>query len=61
MANMSYCMLENTVKDMEDCINELEINDFDYEKMINESSSKSEKKAIKKFVELCEMVADEVR
>lgn len=48
--NMSYCRFENTVNDMIDCINNMDI---------SESASTYEKRARKKFVELCaQVVAD---
>lgn len=47
---MSYCRFENTVNDMIDCINNMDI---------SESASTYEKRARKKFVELCaQVVAD---
>lgn len=48
--NMSYCRFENTVNDMIDCINNMEIDEY---------ASTYEKRARKEFVELCVQVAKE--
>ena len=45
--NMSYCRFENTVNDMMDCINNMEL---------DEHASDYEKHARKRFVELCAQV-----
>ena len=50
--NMSYCRFENTVNDMIDCINNMDI---------SESASTYEKRARKTFVELCAQVAEQYR
>lgn len=47
---MSYCRFENTVNDMRDCIDNMDI---------SESASAYEKRARKEFVELCAQVAEE--
>ena len=48
--NMSYCRFENTVNDMIDCINNMELDEY---------ASEHEKRARKRFVELCaQVVAD---
>lgn len=47
--NMSYCRFENTVNDMIDCIENMDI---------TEMASKQEKEARKKFVELCVEVVE---
>ena len=47
---MSYCRFENTVNDMMDCINNMDI---------SESASTYEKRARKTFVELCAQVAEQ--
>ena len=47
---MSYCRFENTVNDMIDCIDNMEI---------DEDASEYEKRARKEFVELCVQVAEE--
>ena len=49
---MSYCRFENTVNDMIDCINNMDI---------SESASTYEKRARKTFVELCAQVAEQYR
>ena len=48
--NMSYCRFENTVNDMIDCINNMEL---------DEHASDYEKRARKRFVELCAQVAEQ--
>ena len=48
--NMSYCRFENTVNDMIDCIDNMEIDEY---------ASAYEKRARKEFVELCVQVAEE--
>ena len=48
--NMSYCRFENTVNDMMDCINNMDI---------SESASEYEKRARKRFVELCAQVVED--
>ena len=48
--NMSYCRFENTVNDMIDCINNMEI---------STDASEYEKRARKRFVELCAQVVEE--
>ena len=48
--NMHYCRFENTVNDMIDCIEDMDI---------SEMASKQEKEARKKFVELCVQVAED--
>lgn len=48
--NMSYCRFENTVNDMIDCIDNMEL---------SELASAYEKRARKEFVELCVQVAKE--
>ena len=45
--NMSYCRFENTVNDMIDCINNMDISEF---------ASEYEKQARKTFVKLCAQV-----
>ena len=46
---MSYCRFENTVNDMIDCINNMEIDEY---------ASEHEKRARKIFVELCAQVVE---
>jgi len=51
MANMSYCMFENTVQDMEDCIDNIE--------SFNEKeASEYELEAFEKFFKLCQEALD---
>ena len=50
--NMSYCRFENTVNDMMDCINNMEL---------DEHASDYEKRARKRFVELCAQVVKDHR
>ena len=50
--NMSYCRFENTVNDMLDCVNNMDI---------SESASTYEKRARKQFVEICAQVAEQYR
>jgi hypothetical protein len=54
MANMSYCRFENTVNDMDDCINVLYDVVYDGEEI-----SDSEKSYAKRFITLCKKVAEE--
>ena len=60
MGNMSYCRFENTSLDMSDCIDALDENDWDIEKMKKEASSKQEARCIDKFLRLCKQVAENV-
>lgn len=52
MANMNYCMFENTYNDLYDCYEALQ------EKEI-EGLSESEQKFAKKLIELCQKIVDE--
>ena len=56
-ACMSYCRFENTVSDMQDCIDALDNADWDLDEMIRNASSEQEAKAIKEFIELCQDVS----
>ncbi len=47
MANMGYCRFENTVRDMEDCLEH--IDDFD-----REEASDKEGRAFDRFMEIIE-------
>lgn len=49
MANMSYCMVENTYKDLVQVIDEIDEDDL----------SESEEKYLKKLVKLCERFANQ--
>ena len=60
MSNMKYCMFENTVTAIQQCIEEgLDESDWDFEKLLNTSTSKNEAKAMLKFIDLCCDVAEE--
>lgn len=48
MGNMSYCRFENTVSDVEDCADNMDLSD---------DASKKERKAREKFIELCVSIA----
>lgn len=48
MANMSYCRFQNTLSDLQDCVDNME----------NKDLSKDEKRARKAIIELCCNVAD---
>jgi len=50
--NMSYCRFENTVRDMRDCLENIEEYDFT-------NSSDYENTAFKEFFELCQEVLDD--
>lgn len=52
MENMSYCMFENTVRAMNECIDG--VNEFN-----PKEASKYELEAFKEFYELCVMVAED--
>ena len=58
MANMSYCRFENTVKDIKECIEAFDEGNWDLDAMIESASSWQERKAMKKFIELCKDVAE---
>jgi len=48
MGNMSYCRFENTVRDLQDCYD-----NFD----LNESASEHEQRARKRMIKLCVEIA----
>lgn len=50
MSNMSYCRYENTLSDLQDCVDYLE-----------DKLSKSEHNSRKRLVQLCAEIADEYR
>jgi len=52
MANMSYCRFENTVRDMHDCIRNI---DADLDEGSFENSARKE------FIKLCKQVAEDCR
>ena len=49
MGNMAYCRFENTVKDMQDCIDHLD----------EQINSTVEERARDKFVKLCHTVVED--
>ena len=51
MPNMSYCRFENTVKDMNDCLNAIE------DREVNDLSD-YELRALKEFLELGQAIVD---
>ena len=51
MPNMSYCRFENTVKDMQDCLNAIE------DREVNDLSD-YELRALKDFLELGQVIVD---
>lgn len=55
MTNMSYCAFENTVDDMNQCIEKLKEHDYDLDSIKN-NCSKQEYNAAKRFIELCQEV-----
>lgn len=57
MTNMSYCAFENTVDDMNQCIEQLQEHDYDLDSIKN-NSSKQEYNAAVRFIELCKEVAE---
>lgn len=53
MSNMSYCRFENTFKDLQDCLEDLQYgNDFS-------ELSESEQKYRNKLVKMCKRISDE--
>lgn len=54
MANMSYCRFENTLKDLEDCVETLN-NDLSYE---IKQMSDSEKEALRSMLDLAEQLVE---
>ncbi len=57
MTNMSYCAFENTVDDMNQCVEKLNEHDWDLDS-IKQSSSNQEYNAAVRFIELCKEVAE---
>lgn len=57
MTNMSYCCFENTVDDMNQCVEKLNEHDYDLESIKN-NSSKQEYNAAVRLIELCKEVAE---
>lgn len=58
MSNMSYCMFENTYKDLLDCCEAMN-DDCDFDRWL-ESLSESERKYAKKLIRLCQRVSDDL-
>ena len=52
MSNMSYCRFQNTVPDLEDCLDALNEADWNLEAMQKSASSEQEADAMARFVEL---------
>ena len=50
--NMSYCRFQNTVRDLDDCLDALEEIDFDLKKL-----SKDEAEAACRLIEICQEIA----
>lgn len=57
MTNMSYCRFQNTIGDMQDCIDHLNDPVQDDDERHDWGLSEEEDKARKKFIKLCEEVA----
>lgn len=58
MSNMSYCRFENTVPDMQDCVDALDDGFNDLEAIMRRASSWQEARAMKRFIEICREVAE---
>ncbi len=56
---MSYCAFENTVDDMNTCIEKLEEHDYDLNS-IKSNCSKQEYNAALRLIELCKEVAENI-
>lgn len=57
MSNMSYCMFENTLSDLEDCKDALSNYALNLENLLDKSES--EREATIALVRLCREIADE--
>ena len=57
MANMSYCMFENTSNDLRDCVNTME----EARDMAELDLSKSELRSFERMRDLCERFLEEAR
>ena len=55
MSNMSYCMFENTYKDLADCVEELRSKSVDE---LENNAGQYEKPYIKDLIYLCKEVVD---
>ena len=54
---MSYCRFENTSNDIQDCIDALEEENWDFEQMIVDASD-TEAESMRDFVRLCREVTE---
>ena len=54
---MSYCRFENTSNDIQDCIDALEEENWDFEQMIVDASD-TEAEGMRDFVRLCREVTE---
>jgi len=50
MSNMSYCRFQNTLHDLEDCYENMEL---------HKQSNKEEKEAKEKLIELCKKIVQD--
>lgn len=55
MANMSYCRMENTAHDLEDCVNAIENGEYTPGEM-----SRSEMRGLREIVELAEYITNDL-
>lgn len=55
MANMSYCRMENTARDLQDCVNAIEDGEYTPGEM-----SASEMRGLRDIVELAEAITQEL-
>ncbi len=55
MANMSYCRMENTARDLQDCVNAIEGGGYARGEM-----SQSELRGLKDIVELAEYITNQL-
>jgi len=57
MTNMSYCAFENTVDDMNQCIEKLKEHDYDLD-YLKKSFSNVDHYEVVQFIKLCKEVSD---
>jgi hypothetical protein len=55
MANMSYCRMENTARDLQDCVNAIEEGEYTPGEM-----SASEMRGLREIVELAEVITQQL-
>lgn len=55
MANMSYCRMENTARDLQDCVNAIEDGEYTPGEM-----SASEMRGLRDIVELAEVITQQL-